>query len=422
MSSTPAPAPIIAPSSTTRSSRVTAALAMTELFHRYQAQTNPQPLGLEVARAEGLYLYDADGKRYADLISGLAVSNLGHRHPVVVAAIQAQLARYLHVMPYGEFVQAPQVQLAKHLAAALPDPLDTTYFVNSGAEAVEGALKLAKRVTGRRQLVACHHSYHGSTHGALSVTGNPTKRTAFEPLLPEVDFIPFNELLALDKITEQTAGVIIETVQGDAGVRIPSAGWLQAVRKRCTEVGALLILDEIQTGFGRTGTLFAFEQFGVVPDVLCLGKAIGGGMPMGAFVASQEHMHELSHSPMLGHITTFGGHPVCCAAGLASLRVIQGDLLDEVAAKGARIVERLQHPLVREIRQIGLMLAIDLPNAELTYQVVARCLERGVLTFYFLSCPASFRLAPPLTITMSEIDACCAIIYEVLDEANAAAD
>ena len=389
-------------------------------FRRHLAPTSPHPLLLDVERAEGLYLYNAAGERYADMIAGLAVANVGHRHPHVVAAVKAQADRYLHVMPYGEFVQGPQVRLARRLAELLPDGLDATYFVNSGAEAIEGALKLAKRVTGRRGLVAAHASYHGSTHGALSVTGNPTKRSAFEPLLPGVSFVTYGDAAGLSVVTEDTAAVLLETVQGDAGVRIPPPDYLRAVRRRCDETGALLILDEIQTGIGRTGTLFAFEQFGVVPDVLCTAKALGGGMPMGAFVASHERMQLLSHGPMLGHITTFGGHPVCCAAALANLEVVTGEvgpgLLAEVASKGALLRERLGHPLVREIRQIGLMLAVDLPSAELTYDVVSRCLQRGVLTFYFLSCPASFRLAPPLTITTAQIEEVCGVIWEVFDE------
>ena len=392
---------------------------MRQAFLRYQAQTSPHPLLLDIVRAEGLYLYDRDGRRYADLIAGLAVANVGHRHPAVVAAIRDQVDAYLHVMPYGEFVQGPQVLLAQKLATLLPAPLDATYFVNSGAEAIEGALKLAKRVTGRRRLVAAHKSYHGSTHGALSVTGNPTKRDAFEPLLPGVDFLRYGEPADLRLITRETAGVLLETIQGDAGVRVPPPDYLRAVRERCDETGALLILDEIQTGMGRTGTMWAFEQFGVVPDVVCLAKALGAGMPMGAFAASRAHLHTLSHAPMLGHITTFGGHPVSCAAALAGIGVLTPELLAGVEAKGRRFGESLRHPLVREIRRRGLMLAVDLPSPELTYRVVARCIARGVLTFYFLSCPASFRLAPPLTITPAQIDECCRIIREVFDELNA---
>ena len=384
-------------------------------FIQYQAQTTPHPIGLKVSYSEGLYIYDETGKSYMDLVSGLAVTNVGHRHPAVLNAIQAQLDRYLHVMPYGEFVQTPQVQLAERLASLLPDPLASTYFVNSGAEAIEGALKLAKRYTGRQQIVACHKSYHGSTHGALSVSGNETKRSAFYPLLPEVTFITFNKTADLEQITEETAAVVIETVQGDAGVRIPSPAYLQALRARCTEVGALLILDEIQAGFGRTGTFFAFEQFGIVPDVLCLAKALGGGMPMGCFVSSKAIMGTLSYQPKLGHITTFGGHPVCCAAALANIEVLEDGLIEPVQAKGALMKSLLAHPLVKEIRQIGLMFAIDLPNEAITQEVVMSCLERGIITFWFLSCPSSFRLAPPLTISDSEIRTACTVITEVFD-------
>lgn len=385
-------------------------------FLTHVAQTNPHPLILEVARAEGVYIYDVAGKAYIDMISGLAVTNVGHRHPKVMQAIKDQLEAYLHIIPYGEFVQGPQVKLAKRLGELLPDGLSSVYFVNSGAEAVEGSLKLAKRYTGRQEIVACHKSYHGSTHGALSVSGNEKKRSAFLPLLEGVSFINFNVEEDLPKITERTAAVIVETIQGDAGVRIPSQTYLKALRQRCDETGALLILDEIQAGIGRTGTLFAFEQFGITPDILCLAKALGGGMPMGAFVSRPQVMKTLSFNPMLGHITTFGGHPVCCAAALASLEVIADGVLDTVEEKGQLIVELLDHPLVQEIRQIGLMLAIDLPSDEVTYQVVDRCLQRGVITFFFLSNPASFRLAPPLTSTREELEKACTVIREVFDE------
>ena len=385
-------------------------------FLKYQAQTNPHPIGLDVAKAEGIYIWDTTGKKYFDLVAGLAVNNVGHRHPKVMAAIQHQLNAYLHVMPYGEFVQGPQVQLAKKLAQVLPQNLHSCYFVNSGAEAIEGALKLAKRFTGRTQIVSCHKSYHGSTHGALSVTGNATKQDAFRPLLEGVSFIHFNKLEDLEAITQETAAVIVETIQGDAGVRIPTPDYMTALRQKCDETGALLILDEIQSGFGRTGTLFAFEHFGIAPDILCLAKALAAGMPMGCFVSSQEMMHSLSHNPMLGHITTFGGHPVSCAAAVANLEVLQEGILGEVETKGALFVEKLKHPIVKEIRQIGLMLAIDLPSQEITQQVVTKCLERGIITFWFLSNPASFRLAPPLTITTQEIETACKVIKEVFDE------
>lgn len=386
------------------------------IFKTLQAQTTPFPIGLEISRAEGLFIYDTNGKAYYDLVSGLAVTNIGHRHPRVIEAIKKQLDTHLHVMPYGEFIQAPQIQLAEKLNEILPENLTTSYFVNSGAEAVEGALKLAKRHTGRHEIIACHKSYHGSTHGALSVSGNPVKQSAFKPLLPDVNFITFNKLDELDRITKNTACVIIETVQGDAGVRIPELCYLQRLREKCSETGTLLILDEIQTGFGRTGSLFAFEQYGISPDILVIAKALGGGMPIGAFVSSKEIMDCLTHNPMLGHITTFGGHPVNCAAAIANIEVIQEEnLIEEVHKKGALMKELLSHPLVKEIRQIGLMFAIDLETEEITQKVVEKCMEKGIITFWFLSCPASFRLAPPLTISFEEIEEVCSVICEVFD-------
>ncbi len=387
-----------------------------DLFFEYQAQTTQHPIALEIASAEGVYLYDANGKSYFDLVSGLAVTNVGHRHPSVIEAIHQQLNKYLHVMPYGEFIQEPQTILAEKLCRLLPSNLTCSYFVNSGAEAVEGALKLAKRYTGRKEIISFHKSYHGSTHGALSVTGNETKRSAFYPLLDEVNFITYNDPNDLDNISNNTAAVIVETIQGDAGVRIPAKDYMIALREKCNETGALLILDEIQAGFGRTGTFFAFEQFDITPDILCIAKAMGGGMPMGGFISSKEIMHTLTHNPMLGHITTFGGHPVSCAAAIANIDVINNGLLDDVEAKGQLVKELLTHPLVNEIRQIGLMLAIDLPSQEITQQVVSKCLEKGVITFWFLSCPASFRLAPPLTITFDEIKEACETIRGVFDE------
>ena len=386
------------------------------IFKTLQAQTTPFPIGLEISRAEGLFIYDTNGKAYYDLVSGLAVTNIGHRHPRVIEAIKKQLDTHLHVMPYGEFIQAPQIQLAEKLNEILPENLTTSYFVNSGAEAVEGALKLAKRHTGRHEIIACHKSYHGSTHGALSVSGNPVKQSAFKPLLPDVNFITFNKLDELDRITKNTACVIIETVQGDAGVRIPELCYLQRLREKCSETGTLLILDEIQTGFGRTGSLFAFEQYGISPDILVIAKGLGGGMPIGAFVSSKEIMDCLTHNPMLGHITTFGGHPVNCAAAIANIEVIQEEnLIEEVHKKGALMKELLSHPLVKEIRQIGLMFAIDLETEEITQKVVEKCMEKGIITFWFLSCPASFRLAPPLTISFEEIEEVCSVICEVFD-------
>jgi len=307
-------------------------LTLRQLFLANNAQTTDFPLLLEFERAEGVHLYDAEGKGYIDLISGIGVSNLGHSNPKVIQAIKDQVDRYMHLMVYGEYVQTPQVRFAQKLVSVLPDNLQAVYFVNSGAEAVEGALKLAKRYTGRQQIIACKNSYHGSTHGALSVMGNEDFKQAYRPLLPGVEFIRFNDIDDLQLITQQTACVIIETVQGEAGIRVPDLNYMQALRKRCDETGTLLILDEIQAAMGRTGKLFAFEHYGIVPDILLLAKALGGGMPIGAFVSSNQIMGALKENPMLGHITTFGGHPVCCAAGLAALEVLLDDnLVDTVA-------------------------------------------------------------------------------------------
>lgn len=387
------------------------------VFLNHLAQTSPYPLKIEVAKAEGTYIYDMDGKSYLDFISGIAVTNIGHRHPHVVNAIKYQLDQYMHVMAYGEFIQTPQNKLAEKLASLLPPQLSSCYFVNSGAEANEGALKLAKRVTGRTQIISCKKSYHGSTHGALSVSGNEVKKYAFRPLLPDVHFIEFNKMDDLAMITTQTACVIIEPIQGDAGVRIPSLAYMKALRERCTAMGALLIFDEIQTGFGRTGTLFCFEQMGVIPDILTIAKAMGGGMPIGGFISSKENMDLFTHNPMLGHITTFGGHPVVCAAALANLEVIENEsLLADVEEKGALIESLIGHPKIIEIRRRGLMFAVEFESAELVAQIVNKCLENGLITFWFLSCPESFRLAPPLTISVQEIEKGCKIIRGAIEE------
>ncbi len=389
---------------------------MKDDFFAFQAQTTQFPLAIEIERASGVWLYGPGGKKYIDLISGIAVNNIGHCHPKVVKTVQDQVAQYMHVMAYGEYVQAPQANFAKKLASVLPANLNSVYFTNSGTEATEGALKLAKRHTGRSHIVSFKKSYHGSTHGSLSVTGNENKKYAFRPLLPNVSFIDFNVEERLSEITTQTACVIVETIQGDAGVRIPSNSFMKALRKRCTEMGALLILDEIQTGFGRTGKLFAFEHFDIVPDILTIGKAMGGGMHMGGFVSSREIMHDLTFEPILGHITTFGGHPVACAAGLAGLEVLIEERLVETAEeKGAYLEQHLIHPLVKEIRRKGMMFAIEMANADVVQQVVTRCLANGAITFWFLSCPESFRLAPPLTITKEESDVAIAIIREAMD-------
>ena len=388
-----------------------------EEFLAYQAQTTPFPIGVEVSHASGTVVTDVNGKDYLDMVSGIAVTNIGHRHPKVVAAIEAQIGKYLHVMPYGEFIQGPQVELAKKLNEILPEGLDVSYFVNSGTEAIEASLKLAKRYTGRRKIVSCHKAYHGSTHGSLSVSGNEKKKYAFRPLLPEVYFMRFNNMADLELIDTDTAGVIVETIQGDAGVRIPSKEWMLALREKCTETGALLILDEIQAGFGRTGTLFAFEQFGIVPDVLAIAKSMAGGMPMGAFVSSAEMMKTLSSDPILGHITTFGGHPVMCAAANATIEVLQEEnLVKDVEAKGKYLEEKLNHPSIKEIRRIGMMFAVEFESADLVYKIVDRCMELGVITFYFLSCPESFRLAPPLNISYEELDKAAKKIVQAIEE------
>lgn len=388
-----------------------------EIFLKHTAQTSPFPMGLEVEKAEGIYIHTTDGKKYMDLIAGISVSNLGHGHPKVIEAIKNQVDKHLFVMVYGEFVQSSTTQLAKRLAELLPPSLSTTYFVNSGTEANEGALKLAKRCTGRTEIISFHRSYHGNTHGSLSVSGNEIKQYAFRPLLPDVRFIHFNKEEDLKYITEKTACVIIEPIQGDAGVRIPSTEYLQKLRKRCTETGTILIFDEVQTGFGRTGSLFAFEQFDVIPDILTMGKAMGGGMPIGAFTASHEMMQKFTHNPMLGHITTFGGHPVVCASALASLNVlIDEQIIEQVNEKGKLFCKNLQHPLIKEIRSIGLMFAIELENFEVVNQVVENCLKQGLISFWFLSTKNSFRIAPPLTITNEEILTACKIITNSMNE------
>ncbi|KXX68183.1 aspartate aminotransferase family protein [Flammeovirga sp. SJP92] len=388
-----------------------------DIFFEHQAQTSPYPLGIEVDYAKGVYLYDKEGKSYMDLISGIAVNNLGHGHPKLIKAIKEQVDKYLFVMVYGEMVQKPQIELTKSLLSVLPDQLNSTYFVNSGTEANEAALKLAKRYTGRTELLSFNRSYHGNTHGSLSVSGNEVKKNAFRPLLPDVRFINFNVKEDLQYITEKTAGVIVEPIQGDAGVRIPDIEYMQALRDRCTEVGAQLIFDEIQTGFGRTGKFFAFEHFGVVPDILTIAKGMAGGMAMGCFVSSAEKMKVLSHDPILGHITTFGGHPVCCAASNAVINILKEEkIIEDVDRKGQIIEDRLKsHPAVKEIRRKGLMFAIDMESFELVNNVVTTCIEKGVITYWFLSTPYAFRIAPPLTITDEEIHKACDTILEAID-------
>ncbi len=386
------------------------------VFRNNLAQTSPHPFGIAVERAEGVYLYSPDGKRYVDMISGIGVANIGHRHPAVTTAIHNQVDKHLHVMVYGEYIQSPSNLLAAKLASLLPKSLDCSYFVNSGTEANEAALKLAKRCTGKTEIISFKKSYHGSTHGSLSVSGNEIKKNAFRPLLPDVKFIDFNVPEQLDAITEQTACVIVETIQGDAGVRIPSMNYMKLLRQRCTDKGAMLILDEIQVGMGRTGKLFAFQHFNIEPDILTIGKAFGGGMPIGAFISSRENMKELTHNPMLGHITTFGGNPVCCASALATLDVLTSqNLIESVEQKGQMIEGLIRHPKVKEIRRKGLLFAVDFDSEERVNRIVNFAKEKGVICYWFLSHPASFRIAPPLTITEAEIIEACGVIREAIE-------
>ncbi|MFM7683364.1 MAG: aspartate aminotransferase family protein [Bacteroidota bacterium] len=392
----------------------------TRFFRNHLGQTNEQPFLIEVERAERIYIYDKDGKSYMDMISGVAVNNIGHRHPKVIEAIQNQLNKHLHVMVYGEFVQDAQNEMAKELIELLPEKLNCVYTVNSGTEAIEAALKLAKRYTGKTEIVSFRGSYHGSTHGAMSVSGNEIKKQAYRPLLPDVRFLEFNNCEVLNQISEKTAGVIIETIQGDAGVRIPNKDFLIALRKRCDEVGAQLIFDEIQCGMGRTGKVFAFEHFGVIPDILTLGKALGGGLSIGALVSSKEKMQIFTNNPMLGHITTFGGHPINCAASAAFLKVLKTEIdWNEVERLGA-LLEKIisQSHEIKAIRRIGMMFAFDMESSERVAKVVEKCLEKGLITFWFLSHPYSFRISPPLNISEDEIILAGKLILEAIIETN----
>ena len=389
-------------------------------FADHVAWTSDAPLGLTVARAEGPFLYLDDGRRVIDLISGIAVSSLGHRHPRVVEAIKQQVDRHLHVMVYGEMIQRPQVAFASLLAEQLPPQLQVAYFTMSGTEANEGALKLAKKYTGRSKLVAFEHSYHGDTHGSLSVTGRKVYQDPFRPLLPDVTFLPFNDIDALTAIDDETAAVITEPIQGEGGVHVPSDDWMQALRRRCTETGALLIFDEIQTGFGRTGDLFAFEGFGVVPDVMSVAKAMGGGMPLGAFISSPEILDVLRRDPPLSHVTTFGGHPVSCAAAFATLQVLLEEHLPARAETvGQRVRERLDHPLIRAVRGRGAMLGMELVSRDVTQQMVERCLDEGVLLGWTLHSNTLVRIAPPLNIPLDVLDTALDTMRDALDAVHA---
>ncbi|MBL4670467.1 MAG: aspartate aminotransferase family protein [Flavobacteriales bacterium] len=374
-------------------------------FLNLQGQTNQSPYLIDVDKAEGVYIWDKSGKKYIDMIAGVAVNNIGHRHPKVIEAIQNQLDKHLHVMVYGEYIQDTQLDLAKSLASILPDNLNCSYIVNSGTEANEAAIKLAKRYTGRQEIISCKNSYHGSTHGSLSVTGNEEKQSSFKPLLPNIKFITFNDVDSLNLITEDSACVIIETIQGDAGLIKPTQEFISALRDKCTVTGTLSIFDEVQVGMGRTGKFFAFEHYNVIPDILTLGKALGGGMPIGAFISSTEIMHSLTHNPMLGHITTFGGHPINCTAANACINVLKEENWIIEAERKGQILEDIlsKSDQVKEIRRAGLFLAVDLGSQKKVAQVVEKCLENGIIGFWFLSTPTAFRLSPPLSITEKEI-------------------
>jgi acetylornithine/N-succinyldiaminopimelate aminotransferase len=391
-------------------------LSQRQLFLLNTAQTSDTPKSLEIESAEGIYLYDASGKKYIDLVSGFAVSNVGHRHRRVVQAIKDQADKYLHVTVYGEYIQSPQVLFAEKLCAILPATLNSVYFVNSGAEATEGAMKLAKRFTGRQEIVSCINSYHGSTHGALSLMGNEHYKQAYRPLLPGVSFIRFNEPTDLELISGNTAAVFLETIQGEAGVIVPTLKYMQALRTRCYQTGTLLVLDEIQTGFGRTGKVFGFEHYQIVPDILLLAKGMGGGMPIGAFIADKKIMDSFKENPILGHITTFGGHPVSCAAGLAALDVLFEERLTEtVESKELLFRKFLQHARILEVRGKGLLLSLQLSSFDEVEAVSKRCMENGLIIDWFLHNETSLRIAPPLIITKEEIRTACEIILEALN-------
>lgn len=400
---------------------ITVLITQRELFLKNVAQTSDFPLALEIERAEGVYLYDTEGKSYLDLISGIGVSNVGHRHPKVVEAIKDQVDKYMHLMVYGEFVQSPQVQLAKALVDSLTPSagdrpvLDNVYFTNSGTEAIEGAMKLAKRYTQRTEFVSCYNAYHGATQGALSLSGSENFKRNFRPLLPMTKNITHGNMADIEQVTEQTAAVIIEIIGGEAGVRVPTIAYFQALRKKCDEVGALLIIDEIQTGFGRTGSFWAFEQFGIYPDVITSAKGMGGGMPIGAFIANQKVMSVFKDNPILGHITTFGGHPVSAAASLATINLIRGEkLYESVPEKAALFRSLLVHPKIKEVRNQGLMMAVEFADFDELKGIIDRAIEKGLLTDWFLFCDNSMRIAPPLIITEEQIRTACEIILSCI--------
>ena len=386
------------------------------IFKKYQAQTFPFPSCLEIASAKGSYIYDVNGKAYLDFVAGVSTCTLGHSNPIIINAVKEQLDKYTHVMVYGEYVQSPQYKLAQLLAENLPSTLSTTYFVNSGAEAIEGAMKLAKRATGRPEIISCKDSYHGSTQGALSIMGNEEHKAKYRPLLPNCNKITYNDVDSLKNISKQTAAVVIEIVQGGTGFATPTNNFLQKVREKCTQTGTLLIFDEIQTCYGRLGTLFGFEKYNVTPDILCIAKGMGGGMPIGAFISSWQLMDLLTFEPKLGHITTFGGHPINCAASLATLQhLLDTDIMQKVDEKEQLFRMQLKHPKIKEIRGNGLMLSIEFEDEELAKKVVEQSLENSLILFYFLFTKTAIRITPPLTISDKEIIEGCKIIKGVLD-------
>lgn len=388
-----------------------------ELFRNYLGQTSAFPIELEVQKAENIYLYDKSGKKYLDLISGIAVSSLGHSHSKIIEAVKEQVDQHMHVMVFGEFIQSPQVKLAKAISDTLPASLDNVFFVNSGSEAIEGAMKLAKRYTGRHEIIACNHAYHGSTHGALSLGSEETFKQAFVPLVPGIQHISFGDESDLPLISEQTAAVIIETVQGEAGIQITSKAYYQKLRKRCSETGTLLVLDEIQTGFGRTGTFWAFEQYGIIPDIITAAKGMGGGMPIGAFISSKKIMSALQTNPILGHISTFGGHPVSCAASLALIEELQTTkIYTKAEDKAQEFIKLLIHPKIKSIRHLGLMMAVEFESFEIVSKIIHNSLKLGLITDWFLFCDNSIRIAPPLIITNKQIKEACDILLKAIDE------
>lgn len=392
-------------------------LAFKQFFENL-AQTNPNPIAIEVEKAKGIYIFDKNKNAYLDLVSGIAVNALGHSQPAIIKAAKKQLEKYMHVMVYGEYIQDSVSAFAAYLTSKLPPNLNMVYPVNSGTEANEAALKLAKRYTGKTKIISFYKSYHGSTHGSLSITGNENKKYAFRPLLPDVYFINLNNFEDLNQIDNKTACVILETIQGDAGVRIPTQTYLQALREKCNQTGTMLIFDEIQCGMGRTGKFCAFEHFNVVPDILTLGKALGAGLPIGALISSQKILSVLQHNPVLGHITTFGGNPVVCATALAGLEFLfSKNIINQVEEKGKLFESLLVNRHIKQIRRIGLMMAIEFDNAQIVQKIVENCRKNNVLTFWFLSCPESFRLAPPLTITKTEIKKACKLIQIAINEA-----